>query len=137
MMRTVLATLSTATFLTILTACALLTQTPASPAHDPSLVACKSFRLMTWAPGDDQMAVDLLREVRDGKRDVASVAAARETLTQLRELVGDTSTTVIEIKGHNAAFRALCPNGAPASESPEPSAVFREPQTLANSDGRQ
>src|SRR5262245_19511063 len=116
-MRTVLVTLLSASSLTALTACALLTAMPASPAHDPSLVACKTFRLITWAPGDDDMALALLQEVKDGKRDLVDLDKRRETLTQLREVLGDTSGTIQEIKPHNARYTALCPNGAPASDS--------------------
>lgn len=46
-MRTTLAVLWSASFLTGLTACALLTQTPA-PKYDPAKVACESFRLITF-----------------------------------------------------------------------------------------
>ena len=46
------------------------------------------------------------------------------TLTQLREVEGDTTGTIEEIKPHNAAYRALCPNGPPASDSGAAPAAF-------------
>ncbi len=70
-MRTVLVTMLSASLLTTLAACALLTPI-AAPKHDPAKVACESFRLITF-----------------------------DRLT-------DTDETIRQIKGHNAAYRALC-----------------------------
>lgn len=46
-MRTVLVTMSLASFATILAACALLQPIPA-PKHDPTKVACESFRIIRY-----------------------------------------------------------------------------------------
>lgn len=110
--RVTLGVLSSASLLTVLTACALLTASPA-PSHDPTLVACQSFRLITWAPGDEKLALLMLQEVKDGKR-----AVSRETLTVLREAAGDTSPTISEVKGHNGAYRGLCSKPLPVGEKP-------------------
>lgn len=67
----------------MLSACTLLTQTlglDEPPAHDPALVACKSFRIITF---------DRLK---------------------------DTDETILQVKQHNAAFKALCP----VSNAPSP-----------------
>lgn len=102
-MQTKHAPLKLLALLVILTSCAYLTKQPASPAHDPSKVACESFRLITWQPGDENEATRLLGQVKDG-----SMPITRESLTVLREALGDTSGTIQEIKPHNAAYTALC-----------------------------
>ena len=104
-MRTLLVTLSSATLATMMVGCALLTPTLESPKHNPAKVACESYRLITWAPGDEDAALKMLIDLSTGKR-----PPSRETLTLLREVAGDTSTTIREVKEHNAAFRALCTN---------------------------
>lgn len=119
-MRTVLATLLSSIFVITLTGCALWTLTPAAPAHDPTRVACEAFRLITWAPGSEDQALAFLEGVRAGTRPIN-----RETLTVLRDVLGDTSTTVGEIKPHNAAYRALCTKPLPASESADLAAALR------------
>lgn len=107
MMRTVLAILSSATCATILTACALLTSSPAREPvtrDDAARVACGAFQPIPWALGDEAAALGVLRSVQTGAR-----PATKATLDFLREIAGDTNGTVIEIKGHNAAYKAICP----------------------------
>lgn len=106
-MRTVLVVLSSATCATILTACALLTnlQEPAPVSRDDATrVACGAFRTIPWSLGDEAAALGVLRSVQTGVR-----PATKATLDFMRELAGDTNGTIVEIKGHNAAYIALCP----------------------------
>lgn len=106
-MRTVLVVLSTAICATILTACALLTslQEPAPVSRDDATrVACGAFRPIPWSLGDEASSVAILREIQTGAR-----PATKATLDFLREIAGDTNPTIVEIKGHNAAYKAICP----------------------------
>lgn len=66
-------------------------------------MACSSFALISWAPGDEAVATGILEDVKSGKR-----AIGPETLTIMRDALGDTSATIIQVKPHNAAYRALC-----------------------------
>lgn len=118
-MRTTLAMLLFAIFVTILAGCALLTQT-LGPDHDPTKVACDAFKLISWAPGNEAEGMRMLAEIRDGKRLIN-----RETVTVLREVLGDTSATIAEVKPHNAAYRALCTKPLTPSETARVSAGFR------------
>ena len=106
-MRTVLVVLSSATCATILTACALLTSLqdpePTSRA-DVVRVACGAFRPITWSLGDEAAAIAVLREIQSGAR-----PATKVTLQFLRDIAGDTNGTVVQVKGHNAAYLAVCP----------------------------
>lgn len=106
-MRTVLVVLSSATCATILTACALLTSLqdpePTSRA-DVVRVACGAFRPITWSLGDEAAAIAVLREIQSGAR-----PATKVTLEFLRDIAGDTNGTVVQVKGHNAAYLAVCP----------------------------
>lgn len=106
-MRTVLVVLSSATCATILTACALLTnlQEPEPvPRAEAVRVACGAFRPILWTLGDEAAALGVLREIQTGAR-----PATKATLSFLREIAGDTNGTVIQVKGHNAAYKAICP----------------------------
>lgn len=106
-MRTVLVVLLSATCGIILTACALLTnlQEPeAVPRADAVRVACGAFQPITWAMGDEAAALAVLAEIRDGKR-----PASKVTLDFMRDIAGDTNGTVLQVKGHNAAYLAICP----------------------------
>lgn len=106
-MRTVLVILSSATCATILTACALLTslqEPPPVSRQDASRVACGAFKPIPWSLGDESAALGVLRSVQTGAR-----PATKATLDFLRELAGDTNGTITDIKGHNAAYKAICP----------------------------
>lgn len=108
-MRTVLVVLLSAICATILTACALLTPTlEPVPAPDAARVACDSFRRISWYPGDKQSAAAILAQVKKGDR-----AIDEQTLDFLRATLGDTDQTVFEVKAHNAAYRAICPDKPP------------------------
>lgn len=106
-MRNVLVVLLSATCGTILTACALLTslQDPEPvPRADAVRVACGAFRPITWSLGDEAAALGVLREIQTGTR-----PATKVTLEFLRDIAGDTNGTVMQVKGHNAAYMAVCP----------------------------
>ena len=106
-MRTVLVVMWSAVCGTILTACALLTslQEPEPvPRAEAVRVACGAFRPITWAMGDEAAALAVLREIQAGAR-----PASKVTLDFLRDIAGDTNGTVLQVKGHNAAYVAICP----------------------------
>ena len=77
------------------------------PEIPPSLArpeACDQFRLISWTGGRPGFGLQDILNALNFMTDESQDAR----LSWVREVTGDTSETIRQIKSHNAAWRALC-----------------------------
>jgi hypothetical protein len=74
------------------------------PASLARPAACDQFKLIRWYGGRPNMTLQDIYNALNFMTDESEGAR----YDWLREVTGDTSETIKQIKAHNAAWRALC-----------------------------